>query len=115
MLNVKYLTVTLFTYLCSCITVFAAPSFNLSRTFGDDMVLQAETTNIIWGFGVPNTKITTNFDGTTLPSVTVDNNGIWRQSIDPQLPDFNPKASHTFQFTSSVDGSTLSLNFVKFG
>lgn len=85
-----------------------------SKTLGDYMVLQADVTNILWGFGTPGATVTTTFDGETLsPSVTVGTDSIWRQPITSQPPDFDPLISHTFTVTDGT--SSLTMTNVKFG
>ena len=98
---------SLFVLLCGLVPPTSA-SFNLSNTLGDGMVLQrAPQASVVWGFGMPGTKITTDLDHHSVVA-TVGNDGIWRQI----LPVMEASIQPTDINFSDGQGTNLTLHDV---
>ena len=83
----------------------------LSRTLGDNMVLQcAPRQAVVWGNTTAGTTVTTSFGPATL-RCTAGPDGVWRQRL-PATP--ASAAPHTLRFASS-SGETARLFNVVFG
>ncbi|CAE8633239.1 unnamed protein product [Polarella glacialis] len=87
------------------------PSFKLSATLGDHMVLQrAPASAVVWGFAAEGTEVTATFKG-AMYSSKAGKDGIWRVHLEPTAAGGGPYAIAFFAST----GEEASLVDVLFG
>ena len=88
--------------LLSCLSLLTAQSLRaelkLPAIIGDQMVLQQQQTNPIWGWDKPGTTVKVTFMGQTR-SATADDKGAWRVKLDPVPANAKPT-------TLTVEGSS---------
>ncbi len=87
-------------------------ALNFSNVFGDHMVLQSDTSAILFGFDTPGSTVNTTFHGSSVSSVTGPDS-IWRLALPPQPPTTG-RDGFTITVSSSVSESA-SLSDVLFG
>lgn len=87
-------------------------ALNFSNVFGDHMVLQSDTSAILFGFDTPGSNISCTFQGSTVMTQTGPDN-IWRLALLPQPPTI-ARDGFVITVSSSVSESA-SLSDVLFG
>ena len=71
-------------------TFGAASELKVAKIFSDNMVLQRDMSDPVWGWANPGEKITVQFDGQE-KSTIADSNGKWMVRLDPLAASCEPK------------------------
>ena len=103
------------TFLSLALALLALPvmaSVKMPHFFSDNMVLQADTTAMLWGYATPlsEVKIATSLGAEA--STTADKEGRWKAAIQTPAPSYEP---FSVTVTDTADGDRLTFDNVLAG
>lgn len=98
--------------LAAAIAVPAGAKVKMPHIFSDNMVLQADTTAMLWGYAAPNAEVRIQTSPGATASAKADANGKWKAGIATAAPSYEP---FTLTVTDTSDGDSVTFGNVLAG